>query len=1114
MTDHSFDADQLELLAQLLEAEGVAPTTTIKPRPATAGVPLSFGQKRLWFLEQLKPGQPLYNVPVIFRLTGSLQVAALQQSLLTLLQRHTALCTALVTVAGQPQPVITPPSAFTLPVTDLQTTPDPEAAAQTLIAAEIHRPFDLSQSPLLRASLLQLSAQEHVLILVIHHIATDGWSMGIFVRELAALYGAYTRQEPNPLPLLTLQYADFAHWQNEWFQSPAFAEQLAYWKEQLKGQPALLELPTDHPRPAVQTFQGGRQRFVIPPPLLAALKELSRHESATLFMTLFAAFQTLLYRYTGQTDISVGTPIAGREHVELEPLVGFFINTLVLRSQFAGQWTFRQLLQHVREVTLSAYTHQAVPFEKLVEVLQPERNLSHPPLFQVMFVLQNTPDEDPELVGLTGGVIPTTLEIAKFDLTLLLTEMEQGISAFFEYNTALFEAATLERMAHHYLHLLESVVANPDQRLCHIPLLSPAEQELFRTWNATDSPYPHSQSAHQLFAAQAARTPNAVALAYAQQTLSYQELDERANQLAHHLQALGVGSESLVAVCLERSLEVLVALLGVLKAGGAFVPIDPTYPPERLAFMLEDSGARILLTQQRLLARLPAHTAQVVCVDTAETFATQPTTPPPAEISPNQLAYIIYTSGSTGRPKGAMITQRGLVNYLTWGLQYYQVAAGTGAPLHSSLSFDLTITSLFMPLLAGKTVVMFREDQGGPALATALPAEANYSLLKLTPAHLEVLNQQLAPSVAQNCARVMIVGGEALWGSMVTFWQTHAPQMRIINEYGPTETVVGCCVLEVPPNIAPTASIPIGYPIANTQLYVLDANFWPVPVGVTGELYIGGDGVGRGYWQRPALTAEKFVPDPFSRTPGARLYRTGDLARYQPNGCLEYLGRTDNQVKVRGFRIELGEIEAAVRQHPGVQEAAVIVWDDATAGKRLVAYLTLQAGSTLTPGDLRAALKETLPEYMVPTSYVILPELPLTPNGKVDRRALPPPEVTRATLTTTYVAPETEVEQTIATVWKECLRLERVGLHDNFFELGGHSLLLVQVHHQLGTALKRDIPIVALFQHPTISALAKSLSQETPAAAPVDRTKELASGKDRLKQLQQKQRAANTARKN
>jgi amino acid adenylation domain-containing protein len=949
-----------------------------------------------------------------------------------------------------------------------------EIQVHTLAREEAQRPFVLEQGPLVRTTLLRLNAEEHVLLVTIHHIVSDGWSQGVFWRELQALYEAFATGKPSPLPELSIQYVDFAHWQRQWLQGELLEAQLAYWKQQL-ADVSTLQLPTDRPRPTAQTFRGARHSVVFSPPLMQALKALSQQQEVTLFMTLLATFQALLYRYTGQDDIVVGFPIAGRNRREIEGLIGFFVNTLVLRTNLSGNPSFRALLSRVRKGTLEAYSHQDFPYEKLVEELQPQRDLSRNPLCQVMFVLQNTPQQAPQLMGLTLSALEIDPETAKFDLTLNLAETPEGLRGWFEYSTDLFDAATIARMAGHFQILLEGIVADPEQRLSTLPLLTADERhQLLVEWNTTAVDYPQDKCLHELFEAQVEQTPDAVAVLCNGAQLTYRELNQRANQLARYLRTLGIGPEARVGICLERSLEMSWGLLGILKAGWAYVPLDPGNPRARLAFMLEDAHVQVLLTQKRLIERLPAHRAAVVCLDAEwEAIGQASEQNLLREGTSANLAYVMYTSGSTGKPKGILISHRSLVHYLHWCIEAYAVRQGQGAPVHSSLAFDLTITSLFTPLMVGQKIVLVPDIASVEGLSAILRTHANFSLVKITPAHLKLLHQQLSAEDASGRCRSLVLGGEALTTEDVACWQAYTGDTLLFNEYGPTETTVGCCVYRVPSLQRAFGSIPIGRPIANTQVYVLDSYQQPVPIGVPGELYVGGVGLARGYLNHPKLTAEHFLPHPFSDEPGARLYRTEDLARYRPDGNIEFLGRLDHQVKIRGFRVELGEVEAVLAHHPAIHQAVVLARQDIPDDSRLVAYLVTAQDHAPTISELCGYLKKMLPDYMLPSTYIFLDTLPLTPNGKVDRHALPASDQERPKLASAFVAPRTSVEKTLARIWAEVLRIEHVGVHDNFFALGGHSLLAGQVVYRVLGALQVHLPLRSLFEAPTVSELAE-----------------------------------------
>jgi amino acid adenylation domain-containing protein len=1052
-------------------------------------LPLSYAQQRLWFLDQLEPHSSTYNIPGALRLMGRLNIAALEQSLNEVVRRHEALRTTFALFDEQPVQVITDAQPLKLEIVELQGLANSEREAKTshLTTEEARRPFDLQRGPLLRTRLLRLGEEEHVLLCTMHHIGSDGWSLGVFFREVAALYEAYCLGAASPLSELGVQYADYAVWQREWLQGEVLEEQLSYWREQLRDAPAL-ELPVDRPRPAVLKSRAAVRSFVLEKRVADALKALSQAENVTLFMTLLAAWQILLSNYSGQEDVVVGTPIANRTHSQTEELIGFFVNTLVLRTDLSGEPTFRELVRRVREICLAAYAHQEVPFERVVEELQPTRDMSRTPLFQVMFALQNMPQEELALPGLGLKVMGTQGETVKFDLSLALADGEQGLSGLLEFNTELFDAATIEGLVQHFKNLLESIITNPDRKLSALPLLTEAQwQQLVIGWNETQADYPAELCIHELFEAQVERTPDSVAVIFDNQQMTYLELNRRANQLARYLRDKGVGPETRVGIHMERSPEMMIGLLGIFKAGAAYLPLDPDYPRERLSFMLADAAVPMLLTQQRLTEQLPLHQAEVICLDTDwPEIAGESTKNLKSGAGPYNLAYVIYTSGSTGMPKGVMIPHRGLVNYLAWCVNAYRLTDGCGSLAHSSIGADLSITSLFSPLLAGRSVMLLPEDEILVSLAAALRERYDFSFVKLTPSHVEALSQLLPAGQVDGQTKALIIGGEALWGETLSLWRDHAPATRIINEYGPTETVVGCCVYETAAGATLPGAVPIGRPIANTQIYLLDQHLRPVPSGVRGEIYIAGDGLARGYLNRPDVTAERFIANPFGAGAGERLYKTGDLARLLPSGEMEYLGRMDYQVKVRGFRIELGEIEQVLAAHPCVRDALVMAREDSGGEKQLAAYVVVEQGEeTVTAGQLVRYLGERLPDYMVPRHMVLMGRIPLTANGKVDRLALPTPDNNWLDSERQYVAPRNSIEEVVAGIWKQVLQRERVGIHDNFFELGGHSLLATRVMHRVQETLQVELSLRAFFEAPTVAHLAEDI-RETGRASHKD----------------------------
>lgn len=1046
------------------------------PRAHTADpVPLSFAQQRLWFLDQLEPDSSAYNQPKAVRLSGALNVEALQKALDAIVCRHEVLRTTFTLVdGGTAVQSVGQNRSVDFPLIDLSSCPDDKRneELQRAITEISEQRFDLSRDLMIRAALFRLAPSEHVFLLVTHHIATDGWSGGILWRELALLYAAFSTGEPDPLPELPVQYADYAVWQRSYLQGEVLEKQLSYWKKQLSGVP-VLELPVDRPRPAVQSYQGARLSFAISKTVSEKLKTLSRNHGVTLFMTLLAAFQTLLHRYTGQEDIAVGSVIANRTRAEIEGLIGFFVNTLVLRADLSGNPSFREVMARVRKVALEAYGHQDLPFEKLVEEFNPDRKLSRTPLFQVMFVFQNAPRSDLELRGLEVKSVRTNSDTAKFDLTLSVVEEAGELKASLEYNTDLFEAGTIARMLGHFQRLLKDIVADPERRLSELAILTEAERrQIVVEWNDTGRVYPKDKCIHELFEAQVERTPDALAVVFEDRQLTYRELNAKANQLAHYLKKRGVGLEVLVGLCVERSVEMVVALLAIVKGGGAYVPLDPQYPKERLKFMLEDTRASIIVTQRRLRDRLPSHEATVVYLDDEAAWATELDENLVAAISPENLLYVMYTSGSTGTPKGVSVVHRGVVR-LVKNTDYAELTSDEVFLQFAPISFDASTFEIWGALLHGARCVLFPGSLSTPKELGEILHRHSVSTLWLTASLFNAIVDE-APEVLAN-VRQLLVGGEALSVPHVRNALTHLSGAQIINGYGPTESTTFTCCYPVARDLSGIqSSIPIGRPIANTQVFVLDRHLRPVPVGVAGELCIGGDGLARGYLNRPESTAEKFIPNPFNSEPGARLYRTGDLVRYLPDGNIGFLGRTDHQVKIRGFRIELGEIEAVLLQHPAVRQALVVVREDSedsTERKRLAAYVVAK-NAALTAQALGVFLRERLPEYMVPSDFVFLRALPLTPNGKVDRERLPVPNPIGHENGRMFSAPRDNVEYRMAKIWEDILGVRPVGVNDNFFELGGHSLLAVRLLARVEKEFNRAVPLAALFAGPTIDKLA------------------------------------------
>jgi amino acid adenylation domain-containing protein len=1049
--------------------------------------PTSFTQQSLWFLNQLEPQSAVYNMPTSIRLNFRVNAEAMAQSLNAMVERHEALRTTFRLLDGQPVQVIKPTLTITVPVIDLRTHPETERESEAYrLANEAARePFDLVEGPLIRATLLQLDAGEFVLLVNMHHIISDGWSIGVFLRELSLFYDAFSNRHPAPLTDLPIQYADYAAWQREWLQGEQQEEQMAYWRRQLKDAPAILELPTDHPRPGVPTFSGSMQTFTLSRDLTEALKTMSRQEGVTLYMTLVAAFQSLLYRYSGQEDIVIGSPTAGRTRPETEGLIGAFINTLVLRTDLSGNPTFRQLLGHVRKMTLEAQVHADIPFEYIVKELHPERDLNQHPFFQVLLSLETSTSTLPE--GWTVTFTDIDTGTSKFDLSIIIEDRPDGLAGRFEYRSALFDAGTIQRMIGHWQMLLEGVTAKPEQQISQLPLLTQAERQLMLVeWHTTNTPYHGDSCVHSLFEEQVKRNPDAVALIYNDKRLTYKELNTRANQLAHYLQKLGVGPEVLVGICMDRSVELIVGLLGILKAGGAYLPLDTAYPQERLSFMLEYAQSRILLTQQVLADALSAHNINVICLDTEwEKIAQERVENPVSKATSDNLAYVMYTSGSTGKPKGVEILHRN-INRLVFGANYATLDEAQTILHMAPISFDASTFEVWGALLHGARCVLVPERIPTPKSIGAIVRKHKVTTAWITASLFNAIIDE-APEALSGIQQ-LLTGGEALSVAHVRRALSLLPSTQLINGYGPHETTTFACCYTIPRQIPEDAgSIPIGRPIGNTQLYILDRYNNPVPSGVPGELHIGGAGVARGYLHRPELTNEKFVADPFSDEQGARLYKTGDLVRYRQDGVIEFLGRLDQQVKIRGFRIELGEIEAILGQHPGVRDAAVIAHQNERAEKRLVAYIVSQRKQKLTISELRRYLDEQLPEYMIPSDFLFLDAIPLTPNGKLDTRSLPAPEPARRTGEETYVAPTEMAHYQLIEIWEELLDARPIGIRDNFFYLGGHSLLAARLIDKIEQVFKKQVPLSTLFTGPTIEQLADALKrpEDTDSRSPV-----------------------------
>ncbi|HEV7395286.1 MAG TPA: amino acid adenylation domain-containing protein, partial [Pyrinomonadaceae bacterium] len=1089
--------EKRELLGRQLREKRTSKRTepVVTPRDSSiAHAPLSFHQERLWFAAQYDSGSPLYNLAAAVRLTGPLQRAALEHSYNEIIARHDSLRTVFSMKNGLLVQSIDPVRYAELPLRDLSglTAGQQDAEVQRLFEADARVSFDLARGPLVRFSLLRLAEDKHTALLTMHHIISDGWSIGVFIRELAACYEAFVEERGPSLPPLPIQYPDFAIWQREWLQGEVLETELAYWKQQLSGTVPMLQLPTDRPRPPAQSSNGAKHPFVLSTSLSFVLKSFCQQEQVTMFMLLVAALQALLHRYSGQEDIVVGTPVAGRYPVETETLIGYFVNTLALRTTVTGQMSVRQLLGAVREMSMEAFAHQNLPFEKLVDAIDPARDLSHTPLLQVWFVLHNTPAPKLNLRGLEFEFIEVDTGTAKFDLSLSIVETAAGLRGAWIYNTDLFDPETVGRISRQFQLLLEGMVKDPDRSIALLPLLTGPERErLIAGCSSTSVAQPTDLCLHHFFEAQVERTPEAVAIELGSDRLTYRQLNQRANQLAHYLQSLNVGPEKLVGLCMERSLDVILGLLATLKAGGVYVPLDPQNPEERLAFMMQDARAPVLLTQSWLISELPAYAAasDIVCIDSDwDSIARESDANVASTAQPENLAYVIYTSGSTGKPKGVGISHRAAVDHCITMQQEFGLTAADRVLQFASFGFDVSLEQILPTLFSGATLVL-----RGAELWTAVDFRQQIRKLKLSvvnppTAYWHQLAQEIAgceESFSSTPLRLMIVGGDLLLQEPVKLWQSCSTQAAtLVNAYGPTETTITASLFVIPPGFCDGPNggrIPIGRALPNRSMFVLDCCLEIVPVGVPGELCIGGPLLARGYLNRPDLTAESFCPNPFNQTPGARLYRTGDLVRYLADGNIEFLGRVDDQVKIRGYRIELGEVEAALVENPYVREAVVVPQLDMTGEKRLVAYLVGDQDQLRRLGELRAFLKKKLPEYMIPVAFVTLDKLPLSSNGKVDRARLPVPSESRPEVEASFAAPGTMVEEVLVQMWADILGVERVGVNDDFFDLGGHSLLATQVVTRVRETFQVELPLRRLFESPTIGGLAESIESELRA---------------------------------
>jgi len=1068
----TLDARKRDLLDTLLAREGIAVDGpgVLPRRPLPDRAPLSFAQQRLWFLSRFDPASAAYNVPLAIPFSGALQITALERTLNAVVQRHEVLRTCFELEADEPVQRIETSAKVTLSVIDLSNSlvPRPEVA-QRLAAEEAARPFDLASCPLLRACLLRWAQDDHTLLLTLHHIVTDAWSMDVLAREMTALYTAFTTGQNPTLPELSVQYADFAAWQRQRLQGEYLQTQLDYWRERLLGVSAL-ELPTDRPRPPVATNRGSAHRFTIPVSLAEALRNQARDQNVTLFMLMLAVFKVLLHRYSGQDDIAVGSPIAGRVRSELEPLIGFFVNSLVLRTTLAGNPPFQELLHRVRDTALGAFAHQELPFEKLVEELQPERDLSRNPLFQVIFqLLRGAAADQPDATIEAGGIS------AKFDLSFTLQDQGNVLEGFVEYNADLYDADTIERMCGHYLNLVEAFVATPDARIGDAQMLGPDEQQYLQIEvNATAVPHP-TEVLHSLMQRVAVSQPTAIAVQAEEGTLRYDELEAQANRLAQRLCKHGVGPDQIVGIHLERSIDMVVAIIATLKAGGAYLPLDPDYPPQRLSYMLEDSSAAVVISRGGGGLALSTGSAVVLDLDQERLrIAEENDTPPTVAVDPEHLAYVIYTSGSSGRPKGVMVPHRAICNHMHWMVSHFGLAAGDDAVLQKTpIGFDASVWEIFAPLVSGGRLVLAR--QGGHRDAAYLVhtmAQNAVSVLQLVPSQLGLILEE-SGLAACDALRLVFSGGEPLTADLcVRFRQRLKAELH--NLYGPTEATIDATSWPCR-DIVRGNCVPIGKPIDNMQAYVLDNYGNLVPRGVPGVLHLSGAGIARGYLGQPQLTSECFRPDPFSRQVDARLYCTGDRVRRRRDGALEFLGRIDQQVKLRGYRIEPAEVARVLESHPAVRQAVATVRIGADGEQGLGAYVVAAVQPPCPVSELRAHLRPLLPDYMMPTWISMLAEIPRTPHGKIDWQALPEPQIEAAPVPPASGS-GASLEQRIALIWAQVLGVGEVGLDSNFFDLGGHSMLMVQVQHRLRRDLDMDVALLDLFRYSSVRLLCAQLA--------------------------------------
>jgi len=1083
----SLPPEKRELFELMLQEQGVdLNKIAIVPQPRNINrFPLSYSQQRLWFLDQLEPGSALYNIAPVIRIRGNLNVTALERSFRELIRRHEVLRTTFDKDGDQPVQVIRESFDFRIDLINLQN------SSPTVIDSEINdraleeasRPFNLQEGPLLRVNLLQFTEIDHVLLMTMHHIVSDNWSTGLLVHEVVRLYEAFSLNLPSPLQEMAVQYADFSVWQRKWLRGKTLENQIEFWRRHLEGAPPVLEMPLDYSRPSYQTYNGDYLTFQISKTDSMKLEQLCRKYDVTLFMALLSAFYVLLYRYSNQDDICVGTPIANRNRRETEALIGFFVNTLVLRLDISGNPSFDSLLKKVKDITLGAYAHQDLPFETLVEELHPERDMSHSPFFQSMFVLNNAPVGKLAMSDLELSLIEIENKTSKYDLIFNAIETESGLRFKVEYNTDLYQTGTIKRMIAHYSAIVENVILNPECLISDIRLITGEESKLLKKWSMPAAVYDSGRTVLDFFRDSVRIHPDNLAIRVKNESLSYRELDELSDRLGNHLRASGMAAGSICGICAERSVYFVAGLLAILKSGGVYLPLDPGYPSERLNYMLSDSRAAFLLTDENLMQQFAGQNLKTTVLN-SELFHTLPPADPhlfPA-IEGGQTAYIIYTSGSTGQPKGVEISNLSIANHCLDMKDYYQLVPGDNVLQFAALNFDASIEQILPPLMSGATVVMRDDELWEINRFHEKILEYDLSVINLPTAYWAQLAREWAKNpelTAGHRLRLIIIGGDVLSPDALALWQkTDMNHIRLLNAYGPTETTITASTFEIShdfSNEARNRRVPIGRPRANREVFVVDAHTKQVPPGIAGELLIGGAALAKGYLHRPELTAEKFIQLP--HLTHNRLYRTGDLVRFLPDGNIDFLGRVDQQVKIRGFRIELGEIEAILREHPAISDVIVSARREKTGEKQLVAHMVLKHESEMDRGELRNFLKSRLPDYMIPAVFMQLPALPLDPSGKINRRALPEPSVDDLKTGTEYIAPRTSTEQKLAEIVCEVVNISKVGVHDNFFEIGGHSMMATQVVSRIRDAFGVDVSLRALFENPTIEGIATAITE-------------------------------------